>query len=48
MVKTTIKLCKKFFLHKSNKNVQRKPGLKCLVYSRVDVIHARFQIFVTS
>ena len=35
MVKTTIKLCEKFFFLKTNKNLLRKPGLKCFVHSRV-------------
>ena len=30
MVKTTIKLCKMFFFHVINKNMQRKLGMKCL------------------
>ena len=33
MVKTTIKLCKKFFFHEINKNMQGEPWVKCFVYS---------------
>ena len=40
MVKTTIKLCKKFFVHKINKNVPRKPVLKVLCIRGYDVTHA--------
>ena len=35
MGKATIKLCKKFFFHKFNKNTQRKPWMKCFVHSLV-------------
>ena len=38
MVKTTIKLCKRFFSHKINnynKSMQRKPGMNCFAHSRV-------------
>ena len=35
MVKNTIKLCRKLILHKIYKNMKRKPGVKCFVYSRV-------------
>ena len=35
MVKNTIKLWWRFFLHKINKNMQRKPVVKCVVYSWV-------------
>ena len=35
MVKTTIKLCKRFFFHKINKNMQRKPGMKYFVHLQV-------------
>ena len=35
MVKNTIKLCRKFILHKINKNMKRKPGVECFVLPRV-------------
>ena len=48
IIKATIKLCKKFFFHKINKNMQRKPGMKCFVHSRVWRHSRRIQNFVTS
>ena len=37
MVKTTIKVCKRFFFHKINNNMQRKVEIKCFARSLVDV-----------
>lgn len=34
MVKATIKLCKTFFFRNINKNMQRKPWMKCFVHWR--------------
>ena len=42
MVKNTMELCKRFFLHKINKNMQRKPRVKCFML-RVDVINVKFK-----
>ena len=47
-VKTTIRLCKKFFVHKINKNMQRKPWMKCFVHSWVQRHSSQIQNFVTS
>ena len=35
MVKTTIKLCKRFFFHKIKKNMQRKPRMKYFIHLQV-------------
>ena len=40
---TTVKLCKRFFFHKNNKNMQSKPGMKYFEHSRYDVTHAVFK-----
>ena len=48
MVKNTIKLCKRFFFHKINKNMQEKPAVECLVHSRVRLHLCQIQNFVTS
>ena len=43
-----MKLCKKFFFHKINKNMQRKPGLKCYIHSRVWRHLRQIQNFIPS
>ena len=35
MVKSNIRLCERFFLHKINEDMQRKPGIKYFVHSLV-------------
>ena len=35
MVKRNIRLCRRFFLHKINEDMQRKPGIKYFVHSLV-------------
>ena len=40
MIKNTTKLCRRFFLHKINKNKQQKPEVKC--FAEVDVTYVDF------
>ena len=46
-VKTTIKLCKRFFFHKINKKMQSKPGIKYFIHSLVWRHSRRIQNFIT-
>ena len=48
MYKTTIKLCKRLFFYIINKNIQRKPDMKCFAHSRVLRRSRRIQNFETS
>ena len=49
IVTNTIKLCRKFILHKINKNMKRKPGMKYIVHWQV-WRHIKFKLcnFITS